>query len=186
VGVLVKKQQSYLHDEAAQSYRRSMAQLLQQKDAALIERVLQLPVLPWPEYPWERLFSPYAHQLGFIMDRPGSRTRWSYGSHTLQPSYRYLSWLAKAYGPDDLVPAARAAGFDAILIEKLAYDAAELQELERGIESRLAPACKLFDDRFRALYALGAGDAPAQCAALPSAHELPAMVAISFGAADPG
>jgi hypothetical protein len=186
VGALFHKQQIYLHDEGAQAYRHSMAQLLQQKDAARIDKVLQLPALPWPEVPLQRLFSPYAHALGFIMDRPDSRTHWSYGSHILQPSYRYLSWLAKAYGADDLVAAARAAGFDAILIEKLAYDEADLQLLERAIEGKLAPGCKLFDDRFRTLYALGAGAGPSPCAAVPAANELPAVVAMSFGAADPG
>jgi hypothetical protein len=186
VGALFKKQKIYLHNEADQSYRRSMAQLLQQKEAAQIDRVLQLPILPWPEVPRQRMFDPYSHALGFVMDRPNSRTRWSYGSHILQPAYRYLSWLTQAYGPDDLVPAARAAGFDAILIEKLAYDEADLQALERAIEAKLAPACKLFDDRFRTLYALGANNEPSPCIASPDTKDLPAVVAVSFGAADPG
>ena len=58
--------------------------------------------------------------------------------------------------------------------------------LERAIGSRLAPACVLFDDRFRTLYALGAGDAASPCAMAPGTNEMPAVVTISFGAADPG
>lgn len=186
VGALFKKQQIYLHNEADQSYQRSMAQLLQQKDVAHIERVLQFPILSWPEVPRQRMFDPYSHALCFVMDRPNSRTRWSYGSHILQPAYRYLWWLTQTHGPDNLVPAARAAGFDAILIEKLAYDEADLQALERAIEAKLAPACKLFDDRFRTLYTLGARTGPSQCAASSNTNELTRVITMSFGAADPG
>jgi hypothetical protein len=69
-----------------------------------------------------------------------------------QPAY---SFVASVVAKEPLAHAAKAAGFDMILIEKAAYDVGELRAVMDSIDSEMeSPDCKLFDDDRRSLFGL--------------------------------
>lgn len=127
----------------------SMVDLLAVKRSLGFQAVLQLPAVSWPEQPAIRDFSSYQHQLAHIFDDPGATTRWSYGSTASQEAFQVVA-AALAEGP--IFPAARRLGFDAILIEKRAYDGAELTALLSRL--RGDGGCFVFGDSLRLLFAL--------------------------------
>jgi hypothetical protein len=129
-------------------------QMLAAKDRAQISAVLQLPYAQWPEPPaFIRTFSPYSHEEAFVLDRKGSTTKWSYGAAPYQPSWTAVGNVVVQHAKSGLAPAAAGLGFDAILIEKRAYDDAEMQILRANIEADRT--CKLFEDDLRVLYHIG-------------------------------
>jgi len=129
-------------------------QMLVAKDRAKISAVLQLPYALWPEPGvFIRAFHPYSHQEAFVLDRKGSSTKWSYGAASYQPSWTAVGNIVGLHAKSGLAPAAAGLGFDAILIEKRAYDDAEMQILRANIEAD--GTCKLFEDDLRILYHIG-------------------------------
>lgn len=146
--VLPAKQKRLVDTPAAQAKQRSIAAVLAAKDAADIRSVLQLPVAPWPEAQPIGAFSPYEHQLFFIYDRPGSPTRWSYGATVHQAGWGENLVLSRDY--DSLPQAARAARYEALLLQKRAYSPVK----QWLYDASLAEACKLVDDDLFAFYAL--------------------------------
>ena len=114
--------------------------------------VLQLPHVAWPEQPNIRAFHPYDHFMGFFYDAHQSKTRWSYGSTLSQPAFRTLKSAIDEHREAELVTAAAKLGFDAILVEKSAYDFNELASLRANIERDLAPSCRIYEDSIRILY----------------------------------
>ncbi len=154
VGVLASKQALILSNPVLMESIASTRRMLLVKDGAAITTVLQLPNVAWPEQPPIRAFDPYAHQNAFILDRAGATTRWSYGSAVPQPAFKTLQRLVTDHVTSGLDGAAHDLGFDGILIEKAAYDEVELAQWRANIEGGLGAGCKVFDDRFRTLYAL--------------------------------
>ena len=130
----------------------SIRDLLRVKDVHGVTTVLQLPHVAWPEQHTIRAFDPYDHFMGFLYDTHQSKTRWSYGSTLSQPAFRTLKSVVDDHREAGLVAAAAKLGFDAILIEKPAYDAGELASLRANIERDVAPACRIYEDALRILY----------------------------------
>ena len=130
----------------------SIRELLRAKDAHGVTTVLQLPHVAWPEQPNIRAFDPYAHFMGFLYDAHQSKTRWSYGSTVSQPAFNTLKSAVDEHRESELVAAAAKFDFDAILVEKSAYDANELAPLRANIERDLASSCIIYEDAIRILY----------------------------------
>jgi hypothetical protein len=127
-------------------------ELLRAKDAHGVTTVLQLPHVAWPEQPDIRAFDPYGHFMGFFYDAYPSKTRWSYGNTLSQPAFRTLKSAIDEHREAGLVATATKLGFDAILVEKSAYDSNELASLRANIERDLAPSCRIYEDAIRLLY----------------------------------
>jgi hypothetical protein len=157
---LATKQQAMLAERDLMDDQTSVAAMLARKDQAGLRRILQLPHAKWPEVPPVRGFAPYRHQMPYVLDRPDSATRWSYGLTPEQPPFGALGAMI---GEGHIAAGARSAGFDAILIEKRAYSDEELHDLIGRIESNLAPGCRLFEDARRVLFALDRPANPASC-----------------------
>ena len=140
----------------------SIRDLLRAKDLHGVTTVLQLPHVAWPEQPDIRAFDPYDHSRGFLYDAHQSKTRWSYGSTLSQPAFTTLKSAIDDHREAELATAAAKLGFDAILVEKSAYDANELASLRANIERDVAPACRIYEDGLRILYLIArqAGDQP--------------------------
>jgi hypothetical protein len=145
----------------------SIHDLLRAKNLNGVTAVLQLPHVAWPEQPPIRGFDPYNHWHGFIYDSYPSRTRWSYGSHLSQGAFRTLKSAVDAHREAGLVGAAAALEFDAILVEKSAYDAGELKSLRANIERDIAPACVIYEDTIRILYLIARQAGDQSCTARP-------------------
>lgn len=128
----------------------SIPAMLRVKDQAGLKTVLELPVVSWAEEPLVRNFDAYAHQLPYVYDKPGSPTRWSYGANWQQPWFQVVQY--EGGDPARVDRGGRLLGFDSVLVEKPAYDAAEFAKLEAGILG--GGACRLYEDDNVALYAL--------------------------------
>ena len=126
--------------------------VLRAKDVHGVTTVLQLPHVAWPEQAKIRGFDPYDHFMGFLYDVHQSKTRWSYGSTLSQPAFKTLKSTVDGHREAGLAPAATKLGFDAILVEKRAYDSSELASLRANIERDLAPSCIIHEDTVRILY----------------------------------
>jgi hypothetical protein len=150
-GALAHKQQAALAAPLTQALRRSLPLMLQAKDRAGLQGVLELPIAQWPETPAIHDFEPYEHQLPYVFDAPRSSTRWSYGATPAQPWYPLVSLLVNQ--PGAIVARARNLGFDGVLIQKRGYDAAELPPLEAELGG-VGGRCRLYEDAVMALYAL--------------------------------
>lgn len=151
-GGLAKIQKGTLADAASQQLLASTNAMLQVKNKASLGAVLELPLGSWPEQAPVHSLDLYQHQLPFILDRPGSPTRWSYGANDRQAWFPMLQFALN--DPNGAVGRMRAMGFDSMLIEKRGYDAGELQTLQAKLGAQLSPSCLLFDDERMALYAL--------------------------------
>ena len=149
----IKWQSSYLAQPMVQELQKSIQAMLRVKDQAGFRTVLELPTLDWPETPAPvDDYNAYQHQLPYIYDRPGSRTRWSYGSNDRQIAFTRLDMQTKH--AESLVERMRKVGFDSILVEKKAYAPNELAKVQAALGAQLAPACRLYEDDFMALYAM--------------------------------
>jgi phosphoglycerol transferase len=153
-GLAARLQSATLEAPKVKALRASLQGMLAAKDRAKLQTVLELPVLPWPEVLWlDQGYSPYEEQLPYIFDRLGSTTRWSYGADEKQPGFKRLQ--AQTARLDGLAERARRMGFDAVLIEKRAYDPNTLAAVEAAVGARAGPQCRLYEDQTYALYALG-------------------------------
>lgn len=153
IGVAARAQALVLADPKAQALEASVRGMLAAKDRAELTAVLQLPVFPWPEAPWPRAgYNPYQQQLPYILDRPQSDTRWSYGASDRQPGFRRLKAQTAQLG--GLPGRARSMGFDGMLLEKHAYDPKTAAQIQAGIDRETGPGCRLYDDGAYALYGL--------------------------------
>ncbi|MGX1099571.1 hypothetical protein [Amorphus sp. MBR-141] len=152
-GALAWKQQVILAGDLPRDIE-SLEEMLAAKDRAGVRAVLQLPIVSWPEVDAIGSFTPYSHQSAYILDRSASGTRWSYGSAVSQEAFRQVAAVVEHVDDGELSTAARGMGFDAILIEKTAYNASQLDALQRAVEAGLTPGCRVFDDLRRVLFVL--------------------------------
>ena len=152
-GLYAKLQRSHLNDPLTKQLMTSLPAMLQAKDRGDLQAVLELPAAPWPTAPPIRDFDVYQHYLPYVYDRPLGATRWSYGIDEHQSGFGVVQFVASG-GGEGLVDRARRYGFDSVLIEKRAYDAAELNRLQGALAAQLAPACRLYEDSMMVLYAL--------------------------------
>lgn len=147
-------QRRFMSNPIAQEDWLGAVALLQSKDRNDLRAVLQLPQVPWGDRLGPiRDLHPYRHQLPFILDQPRSLTRWSYGLAEAQAEFKAVQEVDWAK-PADVVSYARRFGFDAILIEKRAYEVELVSAMMQGIEA--LGACRVFDDKLRALLVLKA------------------------------
>jgi hypothetical protein len=161
VNVLAVKQRTDLADPGKQQLIQSTRAMLGAKDDAQLKAILQLPLASWPEVPPIHGFEPYFHQLPYIFDRPGSPTRWSYGSSERQPGVALANFRLSE--PSSVLVRARQVGFDGVLIVKSAYPPAELEALQNRIGGGVAPACRLYEDGVQVLYAINRGPGGTPC-----------------------
>ncbi|MGY3621247.1 hypothetical protein [Bradyrhizobium sp. USDA 10063] len=129
----------------------SIRNLLAAKDREGITAVLQLPHVVWPEAGPMRGFDVYSLMGYFILDRPGSTTRWSYGGSEKQPTFLATARAIENNKTGHLAAAAASLGFDGISIEKPPFQEAEWRTLAANVS---AEACKVFEDDLRILYAV--------------------------------
>jgi hypothetical protein len=154
LGFLRTAQARFAADRTAQDTRASIEAMLSRAHGSGVTRVLQLPVVHWPEAEAIGAWTPYHLELPYIIDRPNSPIRWSYGLSNRQPMYGYLSTVVHTHTDADLPAAAAALGFDAILIERAAFEPARLDVMVATVEAALGSACRVFADDRRALYSL--------------------------------
>jgi hypothetical protein len=155
-GQLTWRQKWVAADPIAQALRTSFAQVEAAKDRTGMSAILQLPIISWPEAPFRNGFDSYTHHFGYIFDKRGSKTKWSYGSSDLQPGFFEMrATLRSKNDPAGLASRARKYGFDGLLIEKKPFSARELVNFLGGVASRLPEQCKLFEDDARVLYDIG-------------------------------
>lgn len=150
----LSSRQGWMADPNTKALIASVKDMLIAKDRAKVEAVLQLPVTNWPETPFRPGYDFYPMRYGFLFDRADSPTKWSYGLSDRQDGYKVLS-SSFAVGASDIIGNARELGYDAIQIEKLAYDAKDLMTITASIESALPILCKIYDDKMRTLYDIG-------------------------------
>ena len=152
---LEKIQKSVLPAPQPEMVQASVPAMLSAKDRANLGVVLQLPVASWAETPPIHGFNPYDHELAYIYDKLGSRTRWSYGANQSQPWFSLVDLSTRQ--PATLVAHARTFGFDGLLIQKGAYDPIALSALQSALAGQLAPSCLLYEDQYEVLYGLTKG-----------------------------
>ena len=90
-----------------------------------LKRVLQLPVAGWPESPKIREFDPYNHFLPFIFSQPASQRKWSVGLSWGTPELATLQAIELDTRPSCAILQMTHLGFDAVMLDQRAYDAAE-------------------------------------------------------------
>jgi hypothetical protein len=151
IGALAARYRNFNPEWKPEQINAVMA-VLAAKDASRLSRILQLPIVKWPESANVGHFEPYNHQLPFIFDRKGSATKWSYGSSENQPAFNQTTAAVDAGMKDGLGKAVLPLGFDGILIEKSAYEAATVDSIKSNIEA--GGSRKVFEDGARVLYAL--------------------------------
>lgn len=184
IGFLRAKQQHFLADASERAERSSIAQLLDWTDRMAATRVLQLPVVPWPEVPPIRGVDPYRFELPYILSRARSDVRWSYGLSARQPDLWALVTLVAEHRGRDLAAAAAAIGFDAILLDKRALAPDELEETNRSLLDEVGPVCQTFDGERHVFVQIAATTANPACR-VPAPSAAPAGTTDS-GVATPG
>lgn len=146
--VLEKKQTEYLSNTADQTNRSSLAAMLNAKDNHRLTMIFQLPVIAWPEAPAIEKIGPTDMLLPYILDKPRSSTRWSFGltAEEIKP------YQAMTSDDSKIVSNVRRLGFDAILVEKRGYKPDRSSALIKTLIS--TGACVKYSDEFRALLAI--------------------------------
>lgn len=145
---LPRKQMSYLIDPTQQAYRQSVTAMLEAKDRAGLGQILQLPIMVWPEASPRQQLLGYEHVLPYLLDKPGSVTRWSYGLANGQQVFAELEILQRDVRA--IPAAAKALKFDGILVEKTGYTSEQLAILLAALQAN--GVCSTFDDSYRALF----------------------------------
>ena len=152
LGILWREQRGLRHDPAFAAEMTSVRAVLAAADREGLERVLQLPALPWPEPPIIHGFLAYTHFLPFIFSPPGSTRRWSYGAAWGSDGIAKLKMLEALADRPCLTEMMTSLGFDAVMLDRRAYDAAELTAWETRLTNENARL--VTDDALRLLYRL--------------------------------
>lgn len=149
--LFARQQRALLREPAFAAEMTSIRATLASADSAGLQRVLELPIAVWPESPAIRGFAPYNHFLPFIFSAPGSSRHWSYGAFAGSDGLSRLQALLKiANWPCAL--AELASSYDAVLIDRRGYDAAELAAWDSRLTA--SGAHLVSDDPVRRLYRL--------------------------------
>jgi hypothetical protein len=156
IGQLGAKSRTMMNDPRMMAELRSVENVIQVKNARSLQAILQLPHTYWPEAPAIRQFASSSLLKYFVLDQKRSATRWSHGASVGQASFVIVKKLVEDHGGSGLAEAARGVGFDAILIEKLAYDEAELGVLTRDLDADPL-ICKILDDQALLFYSIMPG-----------------------------
>ena len=154
VGAFAKRHKEVMAREGIQQNIESAKKVLAVKDAAHLTTVLQLPHISWPEVAIKN-FDQYTMLSYFLFDHKGSKTRWSYGGMKEQPSFLSVKNMLDDHPETGLSEAAATMGFDAILIEKKAYEADGWAPVVKNIQSS-PHQCKIFEDDRRIMFSLNA------------------------------
>ena len=154
IGHLHATQARFLADPSEQEDRASIEALLSRAHASGLSRVLQLPVVRWPEADLIGEFTPYRLELPYLLDTHARPLRWSYGLSDRQPAFGYLSTVIHRHMDHELAAAAAALGFDAVYVEHAAFPRDRLPALLASLETQLDPGCRVFADARRSLFAL--------------------------------
>lgn len=111
-------------------------------------RILQLPIVSWPEQPPVGGFDPYWHLRPYIRSAPGSAFRWSYGMTMGAPEFLELRAIGDL--PDRAAATRRIAclGFDAVLLERRAFAPDQVAAWDAALQGSGAPMIH-WDDRRR-------------------------------------
>jgi hypothetical protein len=131
---------------------------------------MQVPVAGWPEAPVMRGVHPERFELPYILMPARSTVRWSFGLSTRQPALDALTALVDGHLDRGLAQAAAFVGFDAILIEKAALSDADRHTILDTLSRGRPASCRLYDDRYRALFQIGPTALRPACAVEPSGH----------------
>jgi hypothetical protein len=162
------KQRAFLADGFEQADRQSLQQLVGAIGTSGVTTVLQVPVAGWPEAPVVRGIHPERFELPYILTPARSIVRWSYGLSTRQPEFNGLTALVDGHLDQGLAQAAAFVGFDAVLIEKAALSDADLRTVVDTLSRGRPAGCRLYDDRYRALFQIGPTAGRPECAVEPS------------------
>jgi hypothetical protein len=146
--VFANRQASFLADKAEQDNWQSVRAVLKAKDSAGLATVFQLPVMAWPEAPPINNLGATQHLLPYLLDKDGSKTRWSYGL-TMKD---VTPFVAVAAAEADMPSNLKRIGFDGILVEKRGYEPHRSAALISSLMEN--GACTKYEDQLRALLAI--------------------------------
>lgn len=121
-------------------------QFVDRIDATLPDggQILQMPIQPFPEAGGIVQMGDYEHLIGYVHS---DGLRWSYGAMKGRPAD--WSTTAAELPPEQLIPAAAAAGFNGLWIDRAGYEdkAAELERQVQAITGASGPAVESGDGR---------------------------------------
>jgi hypothetical protein len=152
VGTFAKTHNELMARPVVQSNIESAKKVLSAKDSASVTTVLLLPHLSWPERAIKG-FDVYSLLSYFLLDHKGSQTRWSYGGTMKQPSFLVVKDMVESHADAGLSDAAIGMGFDAILVEKKAYQNGEWKDVMANINAS-PNHCKIYEDELRVMFSL--------------------------------
>ena len=161
LGALQRDQRAMLASPDYQQEIASLDRVLAAAEAEGPGRVLQLPVVSWPEQPRIRDFEPYWHMRPFIRSRRDSPLQWSYGHTAPSPGLALLRLALRTGQPEALPARLRCLGFTLVLLERRAHTAEAMAEWDATLRS--GGSTLLLEDTLRRLYRLG-GPALPGCA----------------------
>jgi hypothetical protein len=143
-------------DPELQAYRTSIRASLVELHNVGANAVLQLPVAGWPEVPDVGDFTPANHLWFYIYDSAQSSIKWSYGLNWKQPEFLSMKNMAaslEAEPANKTWAPVRCLGFDAVVIEKIAYAPVTLVRLKESL--RIGGAGKpIYEDPRRVVFSL--------------------------------
>ena len=160
--LFARQQRALLHQPAFAAEMTSVRATLAAADSAELQRILQLPLAAWPEPPPINGFQPYDHFLPFIFSPPGNSRHWSYGATGGGENLSRLQILLKmADRPCALAELSSTYNFDAVMIDRRGYDAAELAAW--GSRLTALGAQLVSDEPIRRLYRLPTSECRKPC-----------------------
>jgi hypothetical protein len=162
LGALSRKQRTLLDSPDYQQEVASLDRILAAAQAQGPSRVLQLPIVSWPEQPRIRDFEPYWHMRPFIRSPRDSQLQWSYGQTAPSAGLAMLRLAQRTGSPAELPAHLGCLGFDLVLLERRAFTAEAAGEWDATL--RGGGAALLLEDGLRRLYRL---NAPAQPGCAP-------------------
>lgn len=152
MGGLARRQAHFLGSPDYHAEIASLDRVLAMAQESGAIRILQLPIVSWPEQPPIGGFDPYWHLRPYIRSAPGSPFRWSYGMTMGAPEFLELRAIGGL--PDRAAATRRIAclGFDAVLLERRAFAPDQVAAWDAALQGSGAPMIH-GDDR-RRLYRL--------------------------------
>ncbi|MEJ0062212.1 MAG: hypothetical protein WDO70_03175 [Alphaproteobacteria bacterium] len=157
--------------DAWQKKRDSYREVLGLLEARQLNAVAQLPSYYFPEAPSRPEFGNAEHFWPYLLDS-SARRRWSFGSMIHQPQWQLLATMT-GWPAEKFIPALRCLGYDAVLIEKLAFGPKAQANLAPWTAELGQTQVILRDDDQRTLIDISKTP-PGQCEAVLGPRQLPA------------